>query len=123
MEYQKIINLLDNTPNQPSKFRSKNLLERNNDLRVTCNTNTQIKLKSSMLKSSLCDYSHAYILIKGTRTVSNMAATVTVSNNGDEKVIYKNCAPFTDCINKIRNTQIDNTKYFGIVISMHNVIE
>ena len=63
MEYQKIINLLDNTPNQPSKFRSKNLLERNNDLRVTCNTNTQIKLKSSMLKSSLCDYSHAYILI------------------------------------------------------------
>ena len=63
MEYQKVINLLDNTPNQPLKFRSKNSLERNDDLRVTCNTNTQIKLKSSMLKSSLCDYSHAYILI------------------------------------------------------------
>ena len=122
MEYQKIINLLDNIPNQPSKFRSKNSLERNDDLCVARNTNTQVKLKSSMLKSSLCDYSHAYIFIKGTRTVSNMAAIVSVSNNGDEKVILKNCAPFTHCINKIRNTQIDNTKYFGIVISMYNVI-
>ena len=56
MEYQKIIKFLDNTPNQPSKFRTKNWVEINNDARGTCNTNSQIKFKASMLKSSLLDY-------------------------------------------------------------------
>ena len=55
MEYQKIINLSDNTPNQPTKFRTKNLVEINDDLRRTYNTNSQIKSKTSMLRSSLCD--------------------------------------------------------------------
>ena len=55
MEYQKIINLSDNTPNQPTKFRTKNLVEINDDLRRTYNTNSQIKFKTSMLRSSLCD--------------------------------------------------------------------
>ena len=59
MEYQKIINFLDNTPNQPTKFRTKNCLEINDDARGTYNTNIQIKYKTSMLKSSLCDYSDA----------------------------------------------------------------
>ena len=61
MEYQKIINLLDNTPNQPTKFRTKNWVEINDDARVTYNTNSKIKFKTSMLKSSLCDYSDAYM--------------------------------------------------------------
>ena len=50
MKYKKIINLLDNTPNQPSKFRTKNLVEINDDSRETYNTNSQIKFKTSMLK-------------------------------------------------------------------------
>ena len=62
MEYQKIINLLDNTPNQPTKFRTKNWVEINDESRGTHNTNNQISFKTSMLRTSLCDYSDAYIL-------------------------------------------------------------
>ena len=56
MEYQKIINLLENTPNQPSKFRAKYWVETKNDSRGNYNTNSQIKFKTTMLMSSLCDY-------------------------------------------------------------------
>ena len=65
MEYQKLLNLLDNQPNQPLKFRTKNWFEINDESRGTYNVNSQIKLKTTMLKSSLCDYSDAYILDKG----------------------------------------------------------
>ena len=65
MEYPKIINLLDNTPNQPSIFRTKNWVEINDGFWGTYNVNSRIKLKTTMLKSSLCDYSEAYILVKG----------------------------------------------------------
>ena len=66
MEYQKIINLLDNAPNQPSKFRTKDWIEINDNARGRYNKDSQIKFKTLMLKSSLCDYSDAYILVKGT---------------------------------------------------------
>ena len=59
MEYQKIANLLDNTSNQPSKSRTKNWVEINDESRGTYNANTQIKLKTKMLNSSLCDYNDA----------------------------------------------------------------
>ena len=62
IEYQKIINLLDNMPYQPSKFRAKNLVEIIDDARGTYSTNSQVKFKLTMLKSILCDYSDAYIL-------------------------------------------------------------
>ena len=65
MKYQTIINLLDNTPNQPSKFRTTNWVEINDNSRGTYSTNIQIKFKITMLKSRLCDYSDAYILVKG----------------------------------------------------------
>ena len=61
MEYQKIINLLENTPNQTSKFRIKNWVEINDDVRGTYNANNKIKFKTSMLKSRLCNYTDAYI--------------------------------------------------------------
>ena len=60
MECQKIINLLENTPNQTSKFRIKNWVEINDDVRGTYNTNSKIKFKTSMLKSRLCNYTDAY---------------------------------------------------------------
>ena len=69
MEYQKIINLLDSTPNQPTKFRTKNWVEINDNSCGTYNTNSQVKLKIAMLKSSLCDYGNSYILASGTITV------------------------------------------------------
>ena len=61
--------MLDNTPNQPTKFRTKTWAELNDNARGTYNTNSQIKFKISMLKSSLCDYSDAYILVSGTITI------------------------------------------------------
>ena len=102
MQCQKIINLLDSTPNQPTKFKTKNWVEINNDARGMYNTNSQIKFKTSMLRSSLCDYSDAYILVSGTITVPNTEAAEASPNNR-ENIIIKNCAPFSDCISEINN--------------------
>ena len=99
MEYKKITNLLDNTSNQAFKFRTKNWVEINDEY----NVNSQIKFKTIMLKSSLCDYSDAYMLLKGTITVNN-TGTAAGPNNRNKKVIFKNCAPFTNYINEINNT-------------------
>ena len=76
-----------------------------------------------MLKSSLCDYTDAYILAKGAITVNNTAGGGAAANNADKKVIFKNCAPFTNCISEISNTQIDNAKDIDIVMPMYNLIE
>ena len=76
-----------------------------------------------MLSSSLCDYSDAYILVKENITVNNTAAEGAAANNAAKKVIFKNCAPFTNCISKINNTQIDNAEYIDIVMPMYNLIE
>ena len=123
MKYQKIANLLDNASNQPSKFRTRNWVEINDEARGTYSPNKQIKFKTSMLRSSLCDYSDAYILVKGNITVNNTAAEGAAANNTNKKVIFKNCAPFTNCISKINNTQVDNAKDIDIVMPMYNLIE
>ena len=96
MEYQKVANLLDDASNQPSKFRTKNWVEMNDESKVTYNVNSQIKFKTSMLKSSLCDSSDAYVHVKGTVSVNNTAAADADTNNTNKKVILKNCAPFTN---------------------------
>ena len=72
--------------------------------------------------SSLCDYSDAYILVKGNISVNN-TETAAAPNNVNKKVIFKNCAPFTNCRRKINNTQIDNAEYIDIVLPMYNLIE
>ena len=95
MEYEKIANLIDDTSNQPYKFRTRNLVEINDESRGAYNVNSQIKFNNAMLKSSLCDYSDAYILVKGTISVNNTAAA-NAANNTNRKVIFKNCAPFTN---------------------------
>ena len=81
MEYQKIINLLDNTLNQPTKFRTKIWVKINDDARGTYNTNSQTKFKTSLLKSNLCDYSGSYILVSGTITVENTGTAAAAPNN------------------------------------------
>ena len=83
--------MLENTPNQTSKFRTKNWVEINDDARGTYNTNSQIKFKTSMLNSSLCDYSDAYTLVKGTISIAAQAGDNP--KNNDEEVVFKNCAP------------------------------
>ena len=63
-----------------------------------------------MLRSSLHDYNDAYILVKGNILVNNTAAAGADANNTNKKVVFKNCASFTDCISKINNNQVDNAK-------------
>ena len=74
MEYRKIANLIDNALNQPSNFRTKSWVKINDESRRAYNVNSQIKFKTTMLKSSLCDYSDAYIFVKGTITINGIGA-------------------------------------------------
>ena len=101
------------------------MVEINDDSRGTCNTNSQIKFKTSMLRTSLCDYSDGYILVSGTIIITgegndDAARRLDETNKG---VIFKNCAPFTDCISEINNTQIDNAKDIDVVMPMYHLIE
>ena len=125
MEYQKIANLIDDTSNQPSKFRTKTWVEINDESRGAYNVKSQIKFKTTMLKSSLCDYSDAYILAKGRITIEGAGADAAArqADERDKGVAFKNCAPFTNCISEINNTQIDNAKDIDIVVPMYNLIE
>ena len=91
--------MLDNTPNQPSKFRTKNWVEVNDESHGTYNVNSQIKFKTSMLRSSLYDYSDVYILVSATITVPNTAAAAAAAaaeENNRKDIINKNCAPFSN---------------------------
>ena len=113
MENEKMINLLDNTLNQQTKFRTKNWVEINDESQGTYNKDNQIRFKTSMLRSSLCDYSDAYILVKGTITVANTATQGQVNNGTNKKVINENCAPFTNCRSRVSNTQVDDASYIN----------
>ena len=102
MEYQKIENLLDSASNQPSKFRTRNWVEINDESRGTY-TGNDIRFKTTMLMSNLSDYADSYILVKGTITISG-AGNDDATKRADERdkgVKFKNCAPFTKCINRI----------------------
>ena len=105
MEDQKLVNLLENTSNKPSKFRTTNRVDMNYDASGTYNTNRQIRFKTSMLKPSLCNYRDAYIPVSGTIKVAQVVAS---GGNNSIEVAFKNCSPFTDYISQIKNTQIDN---------------
>ena len=63
------------------------------------------------------------VLAKGTITFPNMVAVAAAANNANKKMIFKNCAPFTDCISEISNTQADNAKHFDVAMLMYNLIE
>ena len=111
--------MLDSASNKPSTFRTKNWFEINDDIRGAYSSNKQIGFKTSMLRSSLCDYRVAYIPVKGNMSVNNTATEVAPANKAAKKVIFKNCAPFTKFIRKINNTQIDNAEYIDIVMPMY----
>ena len=125
MEYEKISKLLDDASNKTSKFRTKNWVEINDESRGTYNDGKQIKFKTTMLKSSLRDYSDAYILVKEKITIAGAGDNEAARQAGERNkgVAFKNCAPFTDCISKINNTEIDNCQDIDIVMPMYNLIE
>ena len=124
MEYQKIANLIDDASNQRSKFRTKNVVEINDESRGTYNVNSQIKFKTTMLKCILCDYSDAYIRVKGKITITGAGdnAATRQADEKDKGVAFKNYAPFTNRISEVNKTQINNAKDIEIVMSMYNLM-
>ena len=124
MEYQKIADLLDSASNQPSKFWTRNWIEINDEWRGTY-TGSDIKSKTTMLRSNLCDYVDAYILVKGTIKIvgagNNDAAKRLDKRNAGAG--FKNCAPFTKCIIRINNADIDTAQDTDIVMSIYNLTE
>ena len=127
MEHQEIANLLDSkASNQPSKFRTRNWVETNDESEgLYCNNDDDIRFKTTMLRSNLCDYADGYILVKRTITVTG-AEDDDAPRQADDRnkgVIFKSCAPFTKCISRINNTEIDNAQDIDIVMPMYNLIE
>ena len=124
MEYQKIANLLESTSDNLSKFRTRNWVEINDESRGNY-ANSDIIFKTTKLRPNLCDYADSYTLVKGTITITgagdDAAARRAVERN--KGVTFKNCAPFTKCISRINNTDIDNAHNIDIVMPMHNLIE
>ena len=84
--------MLNDSSNKPSKFRTRNWVEINDEIRGSYSPNKQIRFKTAMLRSSLCDYSDVYILAKGNITVNRTAAAGATTNNNNKKVIFTNCA-------------------------------
>ena len=124
MEHKKIINLLDDTTNQPFKCWTRNWFEINDEWKGKYDS-SKIRFKTSIIRSNLCDYSDADILVKGTITVPNAVATGVAVNHTSENVIFKICAPFNDCIPKTSNIQVNDvqkTDIVGTVMLMYNLI-
>ena len=74
-----------------------------------------------MLRSSLWDYSDAYILLKGTITAALPTAAAPI--NANKKIIAQNCSQFTNCIRRINNMHVDNAHDIDVVMPMYNLIE
>ena len=109
MEYQEKANLLESASNQPSKFRTRNQAEIDDESRGTY-TDNDIRFKTTMLRSNLCDYADAYILVKRTIAITG-AGNDDATKQADERdkgVTFKNSAPFAKCIGRINNTETDN---------------
>ena len=128
MEYDKINNLLlseDNEREQLSKFVTREYV-RVNSLSNTYNENKSIRFKTPMLRSNLCDYSDAYILVKGTITVTAPGVNNNPNNISDKRngpVILKNNAPFVSCITRINSELIEDADDLDIVMPIYNLLE
>lgn len=114
MEYQKIINLIGDAVEK--QFQTKEFIKTNN-LNYGAYNNKPIKIKTFMLRSSLCDFNNAYIKVKCRATMAGLAAGVV------GRFIFKNCAPFRLCRSLINNTTIDKAEYIDMVIPMYNLIK
>ena len=114
MEYQKITNLLDTTWVE--------VYDQSGNAEDRYKPSKQIRFKTSMLRSDLCDYSDAYIVVKGdiTLTKTNGRGIIDIRNRF---LAFKNNAPFTNCISKINNALIDNAEDLDVVMPMYNLLE
>ena len=128
MEHDKINNLLlseDNESEKLSKFITRQYIEVSS-LSNTYNENKSIRFKTPMLRTNLCDYSDAYILVKGTITVTAPGVNNNADNIRDKRnrpLILKNNAPFVSCITRINGKLIEDADDLDIVMSMYNLLE
>ena len=103
MEVQRIVNLKNDTDNENSKFATKKWNIIDSESKGNYLPNNRIRFLKSSLESSLCDYSDAFILVKGNITVTGV--------NANTKVAFKNCAPFKECRTEINETFVDETEH------------
>ena len=122
MEYDKINNLLGSQSEKLSKFVTREYV-RVNSLSNTYNESKSIRFKTPMLRSDLCDYADAYILINGTITVTANAGANNIRDKKNRPLILKNNAPFVSCITKINNKLIEDAEDLDIVTPMYNLLE
>ena len=115
MEIQKIVNLLNGSDNENSKFATKKWNIIDSESKGNYSPVNRIKFLTSSLESSLCDYSDAYILVKG-----NIAVT---GGDANTKVAFKNSPPFRKCRTEINGTFIDEAQHINTAMPMYNLIE
>ena len=119
METQKITNLLGNVDNESLKFATRkwNVInnQNNTDYGDGDENGTTIKFETKVIKSNLCDYSDAYILVTGDITATG--------GDANTKVAFKNCAPFTKCVTHINDEHVDNADNLDITMPMYNLIK
>ena len=122
MEYDKINNLLSSESENLSKFVTRDYV-RINSLSNTYNENKSIRFKTPMLRSDLCDYADAYILVNGIITVTTNSGANNIRDKKDRKLILKNNAPFVSCITRINGELIEDADDLDIVMPMYNLLE
>ena len=125
MEYDKINNILlseDNESEQLSKFITREYVTVNSLLN-TYNENKSIRFKTPMLRSNLCDYFHAYILVNGTITVTAAEGANNIREKRNKPLILKNNAPFVSCITRINGELTEDADDLDIVMPMYNLLE
>ena len=115
METQKILNLLNSSENEYSKFATKKWYIVDSESIGNYSQNDETKFLTRSIESSLCDYSDAYILVTGNITVT--------PNNAATQVIFKNCAPFEKCKTEINETFIDEANFINITMPMYNLTD
>ena len=115
METQKIVNLLNDTGNENTKFWLEKWYVIDSESKGNYSDKNEIKLLRSLLESNLCNYSDAYVLVTGNITVTG--------GDANTKVAFKNCAPFRECRAEINETFVDNGEHINIAIPMYNLIE
>ena len=115
METQKIITLLHDSSNEDSKFATKKWqVIDSQSTKGKYKQGDTIKFKTETIKSSLCDYSDAFISVTG---------NITITANNDTDVAFKNCAPFSTCTAKINNILVDEANHIYIAMPMYNLTE
>ena len=119
MEFNKINNLLGPPYDKVPRLITKNWIEVQSQSGSTYNTSKPIRFKTSMLRSDLCDYSDAYVWVKGTITVTDPNNNA----NFDRRLTLKNNAPFISCISKINGELVENAEDLDIVMPMYNLLE